>query len=243
MATNLARLYHAQGKYADAVSLLSRGLDIRRRTLGEQHPDTLVSMHQLAVVFRDAGRYDEAEPLFGRALDLHRREFGDEHADTTSTAIEQVILLRHQRRHGEAAAILAKALDVQRRTLGPQHPDVIATTLWLGRVRLEQEQAAAAETLLREAAAYYATSTTDDWGRYHQQALLGASLAAQKMYADAESLLIGGYEGLAAREAMIPVENRWLVRTAGEWIVGLYRDWGRPDKATEWRGKLDKNKL
>jgi hypothetical protein len=148
--------------------------------------------------------------------------------------------MRHQRKHEEAAALLAKALDVQRRTLGPEHPNVITTTLWLGRVRLEQHQASAAEALLRQAAAYYAKSTTDEWGRYNQQALLGASLAAQKRYADAETLLIGGYEGLAAREATIPIEHRWFMRTAGEWVVGLYRDWGRLDKAEEWRNKLTK---
>ena len=238
MITGLASLYRAQGKYADAVSLLSHGLDSRRRTLGEQHPDTLVSIHHLAVALRDAGRYDEAETHFVRALDLRRRVLGDEHADTTSTAIEQAILMRHQRQHVKAAALLVKALDVERRTLGPQHPDTITTTLWLGRVRLEQQQASAAEALLREAAAYYTKSTADDWGRYNQQALLGASLAAQKRYDEAEPLLIGGYEGLAAREAMIPIENRWFVRAAGEWIVGLYRDWGKLDKADEWRHRL-----
>jgi hypothetical protein len=25
---------------------------------------------------------------------------------------------------------------------------------------------------------------------------------------------------------------------AGEWIVQLYQDWGKPDKAAEWRQKL-----
>ena len=44
----------------------------------------------------------------------------------------------------------------------------------------------------------------DDWSRFDTQSLLGDSLLGQKKYAEAEPLLLSGYEGLKAREARIP---------------------------------------
>jgi len=122
--------------------------------------------------------------------------------------------------------------------LSPEHPATINAILWLSRVLVEQGRAADADALLREAGAYYAKRTTDDWGRYNYQSLLGATRALQKEYADAEAALISGYEGLAARITTIPYENRWFVQTAGEWTVDLYRQWGKPEKAAEWRRKI-----
>ena len=108
---------------------------------------------------------------------------------------------------------------MRRRTLGPEHPTTINAILWLSRVLVEQRRAADADVLLREAGAYYAKSTTDDWGRYNYQTLLGATRALQKEYADAEAVLISGYEGLAARIATIPYEHRWFVQTASQGTV------------------------
>ncbi|MGO9463841.1 MAG: hypothetical protein ACLQIB_42380 [Isosphaeraceae bacterium] len=74
--------------------------------------------------------------------------------------------------------------------------------------------------------------------------MVGAALAGQKKYADAEPLLIQAYEGLKEREARIP----FLWRTkrpseAGARIVELYDAWGKTDKAAAWRNKLEDAKL
>jgi hypothetical protein len=50
--------------------------------------------------------------------------------------------------------------------------------------------------------------------------------------------LLSGYEGLASREAAIPAPNRFALDLAARRIVQLYRDWGKPEKAEEWREKL-----
>jgi eukaryotic-like serine/threonine-protein kinase len=68
--------------------------------------------------------------------------------------------------------------------------------------------------------------------------LLGASLAGQKKYAEAEPLLVSGYEGMRQRADTVPVYNRSQLEQAGKWIVQLYQDWGQPEKAAEWRAKL-----
>ena len=63
---------------------------------------------------------------------------------------------------------------------------------------------------------------------------LGACLAAQKRYADAEPLVIGYFDAIRGAKNVPPPE----VRAAGEQVVALYHAWGKPEKAAEWREKL-----
>jgi hypothetical protein len=52
-------------------------------------------------------------------------------------------------------------------------------------------------------------------------------VAAQKRFADAEPLLISGYEGMATRKPDNPnAVSRFGVEEAGAAIVTLYADWG-----------------
>ena len=68
--------------------------------------------------------------------------------------------------------------------------------------------------------------------------MIGASLVGQGKYAEAEPLLVQGYEGLKQREAKIPAWAKVHLTEALEWLVQLYEATGRPEKAAEWRAKL-----
>jgi eukaryotic-like serine/threonine-protein kinase len=67
---------------------------------------------------------------------------------------------------------------------------------------------------------------------------LGAALAGQKRLAEAEPLLIKGYDGLNERQPKIPVPARKFVIEAGERLISLYEAWGKKEKAAEWKAKL-----
>ena len=66
----------------------------------------------------------------------------------------------------------------------------------------------------------------------HAESLLGASFAGQKKYAEAEPLLLEGYHGMLARKNRIGVPDRYHLQLAHQWLVQLYKDWGKPQKAT-----------
>jgi hypothetical protein len=74
--------------------------------------------------------------------------------------------------------------------LGEEHPDTLGTLVSLGRVRLDQWNDTGAEALLREALKGYEHNGQDMWERYDGQSLLGASLAEQKKFVEAEPLLL-----------------------------------------------------
>jgi esterase/lipase superfamily enzyme len=63
---NLAELYRAQGRFAEAEPLYKRALSIREKALGPDHPDVGQSLNNLAVLYGAQGRFAEAEPLYKR---------------------------------------------------------------------------------------------------------------------------------------------------------------------------------
>jgi tetratricopeptide (TPR) repeat protein len=71
-----------QERYADAEPLYRQALAIRRKVLGEQHPDTAYSLDNLAINMDDQGKYPDAEPLFRQALAIARKVLGEQHPDT-----------------------------------------------------------------------------------------------------------------------------------------------------------------
>ena len=73
---NLAALYHAQGKYAEAEPLYQRALAIRENALEPEHPDVATSLNNLAELYRAQGKYAESEPLHQRALAIREKAFG-----------------------------------------------------------------------------------------------------------------------------------------------------------------------
>jgi len=131
-----------------------------------------------------------------------------------------------------------RLLELQRHVLGADHPRQLGTANDLAALYVTQGKYAAAEPLLREALGSYDHSKTDTWGRYYCQSLLGASLAGQKKYAQAEPLLLSGYSGMLQRRATIPWDRRSALQHGVEWICHLYENWGKPERAAAWRGTL-----
>jgi serine/threonine protein kinase/tetratricopeptide (TPR) repeat protein len=107
--------------------------------------------------------------------------------------------------------------------------------LWLGVCRLHQGQFPDAETRLR-----IAVDRMDlgHWGRGQAKSLLGDALMGQRKYAEAEPLLLQGYERLKELEAGLPEYARRHVPEAVERLVQFYEATGKPEKAAEYRAKL-----
>jgi len=81
----LGGTYMSLGAYKAAELHMERVLEIRREKLGEEHPHTLHSMHNLSNVYLLQAHYDEAEPLRVELLEIECRVLGEEHRDTLSS--------------------------------------------------------------------------------------------------------------------------------------------------------------
>jgi hypothetical protein len=91
---------------------------------------------------------------------------------------------------------------------------------------------------LRERQAIFEKATPDNWHRYEAMSLLGEALLGQGHHAEAEPLIVPGYEGMKARESRIAVPARPQLRDAAERVVRLYEEWNRPEEATAWKLRL-----
>jgi pentatricopeptide repeat protein len=60
-------------------------METRKRVLGLEHPDTLISMNDLASTYGKKGRWDEAEELFVQVMETHKRVLGPEHPRTLTS--------------------------------------------------------------------------------------------------------------------------------------------------------------
>jgi non-specific serine/threonine protein kinase/serine/threonine-protein kinase len=236
--TSLAHLYYAQGKYAEAEALLVPTLEIRRRILGEEHPDTLSALNNLGVMSHIQNKYGDARRYYGRALEIRRRVSGDDHPSTLLLVTNLAELHQVEGDYGEAESLFAQALEGRRKTLGESHLDTLLTAILLGDVRLQQRKYAEAEAVARDASVTYAIAWPDRWERYYCESSLGASLVGQSRFAEAEPLLLFGYEGMVQRQAAIPEHKRSYVIAAGTRIVDLYEAWGKPEQAAGWTERL-----
>jgi eukaryotic-like serine/threonine-protein kinase len=240
---NLAHVYVAQGRYKEAEALRAQTLEIRRRVLGPKHFNTLVSMNSLAYVYAVQGKYAQAEVLFRQALEVGRRELGPEHPLILNALEDFAFLYQLQGKYALAETYAAQALAGWRHASIVEETDTMDAATGLALSYLSQRKFAQSEPLAREAMENYRKKKPDDWARFRAESLLGASLAGHKKYADAEPLLVEGYEGMLARKDRIAVPDRYHLDRAREWLVQLYQAWGRPEKAAQWRRKSDPGRV
>jgi hypothetical protein len=78
----------------------------------------------------------------------------------------------------------------------------------------------------------------DDWQMFNAQSLLGGCLLGQKKVAEAEPLLLSGYEGMKQREDKIPAGGKPRLKEALQRLVQLYETTDRTDQAAAWKQKL-----
>jgi hypothetical protein len=192
-------------------------------------------MENLASVYAQEGKYVPAEVLLKRTLDTKRRVLGPEHPATISSLSVVAAMYQRQGKYALAESYSSEALALSRRVSGSSRPDTMQTANQLALAYISQRKYSASEPLAREALAFYEQNQPDDVQRFRSESLLGASLAGQKKYIEAEPLLLGGYQGLVARKAQLEVSDEYHLDLAHKWLVQLYQAWGKPQEAAEWQ--------
>ncbi len=145
-------VYLNLGLFNQAQSLLTRAVDIRRRVLGRENPDTLASTSLLASILNTRGNYAAAEQMFRETLDIRRRVLGPRHPDTLSSMMSLANGLdQYEGRYAEAETLAREVLEDQRRSLGPGNPEEVRSIRILDHILDHEGKYAEAEKLCREA--------------------------------------------------------------------------------------------
>lgn len=137
--------------YGQAERWFRRALEIDCAVLGDEHPDTLISMGNLARTLRAQRDLSGARTLQEQVLALHRRVLADEHPDMLTSMNNLSDTLWAQGELPKARALQEQALAGRRRVLGDEHPVTLTSMNNLAEVLRAQGDLAGARTLHEEA--------------------------------------------------------------------------------------------
>ncbi|KAF8252586.1 hypothetical protein K440DRAFT_657801 [Wilcoxina mikolae CBS 423.85] len=83
---NRVGIYHdITGRYDGALKRYKRAFDGYEKALGKDHPSTLNTIGNMALVFEHQGEYDKALEWYQRALDGKEKALGKDHPSTLRT--------------------------------------------------------------------------------------------------------------------------------------------------------------
>jgi tetratricopeptide (TPR) repeat protein len=230
---NLAELYAAQGRYAEAEPLLKRSLAMDEAALGRDHPSVATGLNNLAGLYVAQGRYDDAEPLYRRSLAIREKALGREHLDVAASLNNMATLYSNQRRYADAEPLLKRSLAVFESALGRDHPSVATSLNNLASLYDDQGRYAEAEPLLKRSLAIREKAL----GREHPDVAtslnnLAGLYVALGRHADAGPLYKSSF---AIRERALGPEHPEVATSLNNlaFVALAQRDWGQA--ADDWR--------
>ena len=141
---------HRDGRYTEAEGPLTQVMETRKRVLGPEHPDTLTSMHQLALAYWGQGRWKEAQELQEQVMETSKRVFGPEHPDTLASIHQLGLTYWDRGRRKEAEELFTQVKETRKRVFGPEHPSTLTSIHQLGLTYWDQGRWKEAEELFKQ---------------------------------------------------------------------------------------------
>jgi serine/threonine protein kinase len=228
--------YSELGQYTAAQPQLERALELYRREQGEDHPDTFNAMNHLGLLYLDQGNYKQAESLLTRALEGLRRTRGAQDGDTLIAMDCLASVYTAQQRYDLAEPLYLQALEGERRTHGEERDRTLVVRHnlavmyeWQGRW---QEAEPLLTTNLEISRRHYGNTDPGHLGHMEHLALV---YRHERKFSEAEELFLAAEVGLRSAFAAGHPRRVWILET----LEILYKEWGKPDKADEWRAKLE----
>jgi tetratricopeptide (TPR) repeat protein len=233
-AQQLAGAYSFAGQWDASERILQDVLRRSRAVQGAAHLFTLAAMRTLAMNYDATGRFAESMALYEQLLRLHA---------TTSQPEERAWMLRTFAQVCQRAGRLDRADELLKESLAIEQTwdDSFRRRTATANIRgwqavnhLLRHNYAEAESLAREALTTLLEQMPDSSRCFYWMSVRGAALSGLGRYAEAEPLLLRGYEGMKEREAVIPPLERRLMAEAGERVVLFYRLTQQMEKASAW---------
>jgi WD40 repeat protein/serine/threonine protein kinase/tetratricopeptide (TPR) repeat protein len=224
----LVDIYFRTGQGGKAIPVLEEWVKVLK---AKQHPDTHHVLGQLGRAYKDADRLKEAIAVLEEVvakeasvrpqlLDVYA--LAGEHAKVVTVCREQLELLQKAKDEGQLAYARA---------------DLMAR---LGKAYLAQMNWTDAETQFRECVTLGEKNWPEAWHLFDTRSLLGEALSRQKKYAEAEPLLVRGYEGLKKVEYFLEPRDEPRIPEAIDRLVEFYTVTDKPDEAKKWRAERAK---
>ena len=103
-------------------------MNIRKKTLGENHPDYANSLSNLAQYYSNLGEYGKAIEIGTQAMNIQKQTLGENHPYYATALANLAMYYAGLGDYNEAVGIGTKATNILKHSLGENHPD-FATSL------------------------------------------------------------------------------------------------------------------
>ena len=225
--TGLAETYRGQGRYEKAEQMY-----IKVKEMGKQ-----VNPFLLAWLYLDMGRYRQAEEILRAEIERIPHESpGKNPSSLMGVKNDLAVVLTKEGHYDEAERLFTEVWKVRKERWSDDHPDTLTTINAFGVLRRKQKKYEEAESLLRQALDGRRLKLGDGhpycFESMHELALL---YKEQAQYDKAEPLLVEALEG---RRLKLGDTHPHTIESTNS-LIDVYEAWNKPEKAKEWRTKLD----
>ena len=147
IAAHIGLIYFEQGCWKEAEALGVAVMEKKKQVLGDDHPDTLLSMANLACTYGNQGQLKDAEALEVVVLEKRKRMQGDDHPATLMSMANLACTYSGLGQLKDAEALQMVVLGKSKRVLGDDHPNTITSMANLACIYSDQGQLKDAEAL------------------------------------------------------------------------------------------------
>jgi serine/threonine protein kinase len=145
----LGKLYSAQDRPEETISIWTEVLDLKRRVFGESHQTTIISMANLGSALREQRRYAEALPLHEEAHRLAVRHLPPDNDWRIVTTRHLGSMYRDLERYDDAEPLFIESIEAMREHFGPYHNETLRAMNSLSLMYQEVDRYDDAEEMLR----------------------------------------------------------------------------------------------
>jgi serine/threonine protein kinase/Tfp pilus assembly protein PilF len=225
----LAQLLTDTKRFKESEEMHREALAITQRSLGANHPDIVPRLYNLGFVLAFQGKNAEAEKIYRQALEKSRSILGEKHQYSFVIGGTLARLLSKENRHGEALKLIEDLEARARLIFGERYPMVISLNRHEAYILFEGGNVSAAETQIRKVIDLLSrTPTANPVEAEVSKSLLADCLVARRRFEEAEPLAVGWYKVAPPREVPVALKK----------LVYLYTQWGKPQRAAEYRKLL-----
>jgi serine/threonine protein kinase len=229
----------------DAYTVAQRSREVGLAHVAASHPGLGAALQRFYAAVAEAARSTESEViskakgLFTVAQAKASKDLpaGDALwpivADTYQAA---GLMLWYGPNELAAEALYDTALEIRRREFGPEDPEVGEILTFLVEVLIRAGRYQDAEHRIRQALEVLRGVQREDYFQFAlAESLLGASLAGQKRFTDAEPLLLRSHRTISDT---LGFESSFFVTMSLSRLITLYEAWGEEKSAAVWRAEL-----
>ncbi|KAJ5454948.1 hypothetical protein N7530_012717 [Penicillium desertorum] len=228
--TILGMVHDDEGHWEEAEQLFVQAMETRKTKLGEDHPDTLTSMSNLASTYRNRGRWEEAEQLEVQVMETRKTKLGVDNHDTLTSMNNLSVTYKNQCRWEEAEQLDVQVMETLKTKLGKDYPGTLTSMGNLASTYMNQGRWEEAEQLFVQVMETHNTKLGKDYpGTLTIMGNLALTYKNQGRWEEAEQLEV---QVMETRKTKLGEDHPRTLTIMGN-LASTYMNQGRWEEAEQ----------